>query len=99
MEAKLKGVCPCCNGSGRRPVPAEAQRWKTVCAGYDAATDTFTCHNCGGQYMYGRATGEVNLNKDGEPCTHAYEGVTAGRCWTKYTCKHCGDKYDVDSSD
>jgi predicted RNA-binding Zn-ribbon protein involved in translation (DUF1610 family) len=88
-----------CGGTTRRPVPAEEQRHKTVCAGYDAATDTFTCRNCGGQYIFGKATGKVNLNQAGVPCTHAYEGVNAGRSYTKYTCKHCGDKYDVDSSD
>ena len=99
QAAKPKGVCPVCNGSLRRPVPAESQRYKHVCAGYDAATDTFACNNCGGQTMFGRPTGQVNLNQAGEPCTHSYEGVNAGRCYTKYTCKHCGDKYDIDSSD
>ena len=93
------GLCPCCKGSGRRPVPAEAQRYKTVMASYDAATDTFACVNCGGQYMYGKASGQVRLNKEGVPCVHVYEGVSRGRCYTEYTCKHCGDRYSIDSSD
>ena len=100
MQAtKPKGVCPVCNGTCRVPVPAEAQRYKTVCASYDAATDTFACSNCGGQYMFGSPTGQVSLNHSGKPCTHSYKGVNAGRCLTSYTCEHCGDKYDIDSSD
>jgi DNA-directed RNA polymerase subunit RPC12/RpoP len=70
-----------------------------VIAGYDKTTDTFGCNNCGGQYMFGRATGQVRLNNAGEPCTHSYSGETAGRCLTEYTCKHCGDRYQIDSGD
>jgi hypothetical protein len=32
-------------------------------------------------------------------CKHDYEGVTIGRCLTKYTCKKCGFVHEVDSSD
>jgi hypothetical protein len=49
--------------------------------------------------MFGRATGQVRLNNAGEPCTHSYSGETAGRCLTEYTCKHCGDRYQIDSGD
>ncbi len=94
-----KGTCPVCNGSGRVAVPAHQQRYKTVYAGYDAATDTLGCTNCGGQYMYGRPTGEVRLNKAGEPCKHSYSSQTVGRCLTEYTCSECGDRYQIDSGD
>lgn len=91
------GVCPVCNGSGRRP--AGDYRYKNVVAGYDASDDTLPCHNCGGQYMYGRPKGQVRLNKEGQPCTHSYQSATVGRCLTEYTCQHCGDRYQIDSSD
>jgi len=94
-----QATCPVCNGSGRRPVPEDQQRWKTIMGSYDAATDTFSCDNCGGQTMYGKATGLVPLNKEGNPCRHEYTGLSRGRCWTQYTCRHCGYSYDIDSSD
>ena len=90
-------TCPVCNGSTR--VPAGDNKYKSVIAGYDKATDTFGCTNCGGQYMFGRATGQVRLNNTGEPCTHSYSGKTVGRCLTEYTCEHCGDRYQIDSGD
>lgn len=92
-----KGTCPVCNGSGR--VPAGDYKYKHVVAGYDAATDTLKCTNCGGQYMYGQPTGEVRLRADGTPCTHSYKSKTVGRCLTEYTCEHCGDRYQIDSGD
>ena len=91
------GVCPVCNGTKR--VSAGDSKYKHVMAGYDKETDTLACSNCGGQRMYGQPTGEVRLRSDGTPCKHEYEGVTRGRCYTVYTCKHCGDSYDIDSSD
>ena len=94
-----KGICPVCNGTGRIPVPETSQRYKTVVAGYDSDSDTFPCQNCGGQKMFGRPTGEVKLREDGTPCKHEYESEKLGRCYTGYTCKHCGDYYDVDSGD
>ena len=94
-----KGTCPVCNGSGRVAVPEHQQRYKHVYAGYDAETDTLGCTNCGGQYMYGRSTGEVRLNKEGQPCTHKYTSRTVGRCLTEYTCSECGDRYEIDSGD
>ena len=92
-----KGTCPVCNGSGRRA--AGNDKYKTVYAGYDAATDTLPCTNCGGQYMYGRPTGEVRLREDGTPCTHKYVSKNVGRCLTEYLCIHCGDRYEIDSGD
>ena len=47
--AKLEGVCPVCNGTCRVPVLESQQQYKTIYAGYDAATDTLECHNCGAQ--------------------------------------------------
>lgn len=93
------GVCPCCIGTGRVPVPAHSQRYKHVMAGYDLQTDTLPCSNCGGQYMYGRPSGEVRLRADGSPCKHEYTSSNAGRCLTNYTCEHCGDRYQIDSGD
>lgn len=57
------------------------------------------CNNCGGQGMFGIATGVVPLRPDGTPCKHEYVGETRGRCYTVYTCKHCNHSYDIDSSD
>lgn len=91
------GVCPVCNGCGRRP--AGDTPYKTVFAGYDKETDTLACNNCGGQYMYGRPTGEVPLRSDGTPCKHEYTSATVGRCLTRYTCKHCGSSHEIDSGD
>ena len=93
------GTCPVCNGTGRVPVPAHQQRYKNVYASYDADTDTLACTNCGGQTMYGRPTGQVPLNKDGQPCKHSYPSRTVGRCLTEYTCSECGHRYQIDSGD
>lgn len=93
------GTCPVCNGSGRVPVPEHQQRYKHVYAGYDADTDTLGCTNCGGQYMYGRPSGQVPLRPDGTPCVHEYTSQTVGRCLTEYTCRHCGSRHQIDSGD
>ena len=93
------GTCPVCNGTGRMAVPERMQTYKNVMAGYDKETDTLGCSNCGGQYMYGKPSGEVRLNKDGVPCTHKYTSQTVGRCLTQYTCSECGDSYQIDSGD
>jgi len=90
-------TCPVCNGTGRRP--AGDAKYKSVVAGYDANTDTFACNNCGGQTMWGKPTGKSVLRDDGTPCTHEYVSQNAGRCLTNYTCKHCGDRYQIDSGD
>lgn len=93
------GLCPQCNGTTRTaPEPGFVQ-YKTMYSGYDAATDTLPCRNCGGQTMSGSARGWVHLNKEGVPCQHEYVGQNAGRCYTIYNCKHCPSSFDIDSSD
>ena len=91
-------TCPECTGTTRVLYNLNPS-WKKVIAGYDEATDTLPCHNCGAQYMFGRATGLVNLTREGQPCKHVYKGQNAGRCLTEYTCIHCSDKYQIDSGD
>ena len=91
------GICPVCDGTKR--VPAGDSKYKSVIAGYDKDTDTFGCTNCGGQYMFGRPTGQVRLNKDGQPCTHQYVSKSVGRCLTEYFCVWCADKHTIDSGD
>lgn len=94
------GVCPVCNGSTRRPVPQALHQYLPNIAGYDRASDTLACDNCGGQTMYGRATGQVPLRPDGTPCKHEYQGQQRGNCYVVYRCTHgCGFTYDIDSSD
>jgi hypothetical protein len=96
-----KGVCPVCNGTTRMPTPdnlrpyAEKKGWY----GYRKEDDCVSCTNCGTQYMFGKATGEVRLREDGMPCVHQYTGTTVGRCLTQYTCRHCGDRHQIDSGD
>lgn len=90
------GICPVCNGTKLIELTAEEreQPW------YKKKNTTHRdCGNCGGQYMYSRGSGEVRLNKDGEPCRHSYTSQNVGRCLTEYTCKHCGDRYQIDSGD
>lgn len=91
------GICPVCNGSGRRP--AGDYRYKHITAGYDAESDTLSCNNCGGQTMFGKPTGQVPLREDGTPCKHEFKGVSIGRCLTRYTCVHCVSSYEIDSGD
>ena len=91
------GICPVCAGTGR--VPAGDDKYKTMYAGYDALTDTQRCCNCGGQTMSGISSGVVNLRPDGTPCTHEYTSKNIGRCFTDYTCTHCGHNYSIDSGD
>lgn len=93
------GICPVCNGTGREPVTTETEKYKRVIHGYDAETETFSCSNCGTQYMFEKPRGEVPLNRNGVPCTHAYTIETVGKCYHKHTCKHCGDTFHVDTSD
>lgn len=95
----MRGVCPVCNGTCRVPVPEEHQKWKKVVGGYDSNTDTFPCSNCGGQYMFSKPKGEVDLRPDGTPCKHSYIQKTVGNCLNEYTCTHCNDTYQIDSGD
>jgi hypothetical protein len=96
MDRKM-GTCPACNGTKR--VPAGDNPHKACVSGYDKSTDTNECRNCGYQYMCSTAKGVVPLRPDGTPCLHEYESWDAGRCLTGHICKHCGDRYDIDSSD
>ena len=97
----IKGVCPVCDGTTRMHTPenlrpyAEKKGWY----GYSKEDDCISCNNCGTQYMFGKATGEVLLRKDGTPCVHKYSGRTVGHCLTEYTCSHCGDRHQIDSGD
>jgi hypothetical protein len=92
-----KGVCPVCNGTLRVHAP-EGNRFKSC--GFDAATVTNPCRNCGDQYQFSSGpTGAVPLNRDGQPCTHEYTGRQLGNCYRGYDCKHCGDSYSIDSGD
>jgi uncharacterized protein with PIN domain len=90
-------LCPVCHGSCRIPATGE---WKSVMAGYDKATDTFECDNCGGQTMYGKAKGYTKIDPaTGEGCKHEFVGRKAGNCYHVYTCTKCGSSYDIDSGD
>jgi hypothetical protein len=102
MNDQKTGICPVCAGTKR--VDANLQLYahitrRSVCSGYDEASDTFECNNCGAQKMFGVASGTVRLRADGTPCTHSYESWNAGRCLTAHKCRHCGDTYSIDSSD
>jgi len=70
-----------------------------VCNGTGKSEDGRECNNCGGQQMYGRGTGQVNLRPDSTPCKHEYKSTTIGRCLTEYKCIHCSFKFDIDSGD
>jgi len=93
-----QGTCPVCNGTTRTPADGYSHTRSHI-AGYDQATDTFPCTNCGSQYMYGQPRGTVPLRPDGTPCKHDYTSSNAGRCLTNYQCKHCNDSYEIDSGD
>lgn len=88
------GTCPVCLGSGEVLLSEQDLTYS-----WNKNKTHRACHNCGGQTMYGRATGQVRLRDNGTPCTHEYRGRTIGRCLTEYTCSHCGDNFQIDSSD
>ena len=94
-------VCPVCNGTLRMKCPDHLRKYGVSHGwyGYDIGDDTVSCNNCGQQYMMGRATGRVRANRNGEPCAHEYTSSNAGRCLTRYVCKHCDEEFDIDSSD
>lgn len=92
-------LCPCCKGTGRKAVPAD-YKYREITYGYDKATDTLPCDNCGGQTMSCHAYGWTLPNPStGEGCKHEYNYRSGGRCYHLYTCKHCGYHYDIDSGD
>lgn len=88
------GTCPVCNGTKEVALTEIEQKYS-----WNKGKTHRACTNCGGQYMYGSPRGEVKLRPDGTPCTHNYTSKTVGRCLTEYTCKHCGDSYQIDSGD
>lgn len=91
-------ACPKCNGAKREPAPPRAREWRL--AGYDPATDTMPCDNCGGQTMMMSPRGYTRVDPStGLGCLHDYVGRKAGNCYHIYTCKKCGDTYDIDSGD
>jgi rubredoxin len=91
-------TCPVCAGSKR--VPAGDSPYKRVIYGYDEATDTFLCRNCGGQTMSCVPQGVVPVDPGtGLGCVHSYVERNAGRCYTINTCSKCGHQYDIDSGD
>ena len=88
------GVCPVCNGSKQIPLTPNELRYS-----WNKDKTHRDCTNCGGQTMYGRATGQVKLRPDGTPCKHEYTSATVGRCLTRYTCVHCRSSHEIDSGD
>ena len=88
------GVCPVCDGTKMVPLTETEKNYSW----YKDRTHR-ECQNCGAQRMFSVATGKVPLRPDGTPCTHSYKSETIGRCYTRYTCEHCGDKYEIDSGD
>lgn len=97
-------VCPVCNGTARQALDSTGKpveqaepypRWPQF-----AAQGWMACRNCGGQTMSLIATGKTYPRNDtGEPCKHEFVGRNAGRCYTVFTCKHCPETYEIDSSD
>jgi len=97
MDFKMRdgyGICPVCNGTCYVNLTEQEKTYS-----WNKDKTNRPCHNCGGQYMYSTAKGEVRLNTDGVPCTHEYTSTNDGRCLTGYTCKNCGDRYQIDSGD
>lgn len=90
-------TCPVCNGTCKVPLTEEEKQYS-----WNRDKTDRECTNCGGQTMYGRATGKVPPRRDnGEPCKHEYGGSNPNnwRCYVSYCCKHCGFSYEIDSSD
>jgi len=100
---KGHGTCPVCRGTGHMPCPGAMKEFavKYNWYGYRPQDDTVTCTNCGGQYQFAwtNVTGQVRLNRRGQPCTHDYASKTIGNCLTEYICTECGDRHQVDSGD
>jgi hypothetical protein len=103
QRGKALGICPRCNGSTRFPYTGHSPEYIW---GYDPATRTIPCVNCGGQYQGippGHIPGRVPLAEDGKPCLHAYEefGSSYQRMHGQhyYRCTRCGDTHYIDSGD
>ena len=94
MNTREKVTCPVCEGTKEvRLTDEERRNW-----GYRDQTHR-ACPNCGGQTMWGKATGLTFLREDGTPCRHEYRGSQRGRCYVVYSCRHCPDSFDIDSGD
>lgn len=96
-------TCPVCHGSGRAKL-TEGDAWMRAWTGklsyFDPETDTMVCRNCGGQTMESRALGYTRVRPgSAEGCVHEYDHELAGRCYHRYTCKHCSLVYYIDSGD
>jgi hypothetical protein len=93
-----KGICPVCKGKLR--VAADPNKNYRYVSGYDAATNTLPCGNCGFG-MFGTPRGEVDLRPDGTPCQHNFvHEAQLGRCYNSYKCTHnCGASFTIDSGD
>ena len=92
-----KGLCECpvCQGTGLVEIPENEKQYS-----WNKGLTHMECRNCGGQTMMGKATGLTLPRRDtAEPCVHSYKGVNKGRCYTVYTCEHCGSHFDIDSGD
>lgn len=94
-------TCPVCDGTGRMPTPDNLRGYgeRFGWYGYSHDDDKVTCNNCGGQTMSGHPTGKSRLREDGTPCIHEVVSTNLGRCFNRYTCKHCGYSYDIDCGD
>lgn len=94
-----EATCPKCNGTTRIPWVGGPQ-YKNIVAGYDAATDTLACDNCGGQTMSLKATGMTRIDPTtGLGCMHEFTHTLAGNCYHRYDCGRCGARYHIDSGD
>jgi hypothetical protein len=91
---KEHGTCPKCHGT-KRISYAGVQKHTSYIKGYNAADNSVVCDNCGGQTTEGKASGLVFLNKNKEPCLHDY----TEKVYYRYTCKHCGSRYEIDSGE
>ena len=90
-------ICPVCNGTKIVEKTQEEKEYR-----YWETSTQRPCTNCGGQYMFGRATGLVSLDKSGNPCKHEYEMksiMNGDRVYEyKYTCKNCGEIHSIYSN-
>lgn len=98
MADQTLATCPMCNGTRR--VPAKPGKLYTHTYGYDRASHTLPCRNCGGQTMGLNPTGLVPIDPfTGLGCLHDYAHRLAGNCYHVYTCRKCDHTYDIDSGD
>ena len=91
-----EGFCRCPKCSGTTFIPL-TEKEKTY--SWNKGRDTRKCDNCGGQYQSCSPRGYVKKLPDGTGCSHLYVSAKVRNCLTEYTCKHCNEKYQIDSSD